>query len=197
MGGRPADWVVCKPSRSDEVIPPEEQLRTAREVQAHFDSMAPKRPQKPNRSEASTAADDSPPDAIHPIHDPPELEKLQTLRTESHVSSLLSLFVPSVPRGTSMFFVIRLDPSLKSVSFFLQTILADGRVYSMEEFVETDYYKRLNSIDKNHFTARKTKLNKLLVHIIPKFFLLFGILSLLPPVCVRVCMHLCRRGRDT
>ncbi|XP_031480855.1 uncharacterized protein LOC116250970 [Nymphaea colorata] len=117
MGGRPADWVVCKPSRSDEVIPPEEQLRTAKEVQAHFDSMAPKRPQKPNRSEASTTADDSPPDAIHPIHDPPELEKLQTLRTESH------------------------------------TILADGRVYSMEEFVETDYYKRLNSIDKNHFTT--------------------------------------------
>ncbi|CAN6449738.1 unnamed protein product [Victoria cruziana] len=117
MGSRPADRVVCKPSRSDEVLPPEEQLRAAREVQTHFDSIAPKRPQKPNRSEPSETTDESPPSADSPLHDPPELEKLQMLRKESH------------------------------------TIFAEGRAYSMEEFVETDYYRKLNSIDKKHFTT--------------------------------------------
>ncbi|XP_042508783.1 uncharacterized protein LOC122084538 [Macadamia integrifolia] len=50
------EWVVRKPSRSDEVVEAEEQLRIASKIKDHFDSMAPKRPIKPNRSEPDSSS---------------------------------------------------------------------------------------------------------------------------------------------
>nr|KYP52434.1 hypothetical protein KK1_025739 [Cajanus cajan] len=69
-----------KPSRSDEVLDGEEQLRIANQIRAQFDALEPKRPTKPNRSE---------PDAVaqHPavsVIDIPELHKFQSLQSTSH-----------------------------------------------------------------------------------------------------------------
>lgn len=76
-------WTVTKPSRSDEVLDADEQVRIANRVRAQIDSMAPKRPTKPNRSE---------PDSIAPTNDQsaangniPELDKLRSLQSQSHV----------------------------------------------------------------------------------------------------------------
>ena len=70
---------VIKPSRSDEVVDPEEQLRITHEIKTRFESMAPKRPIKPNRSEPD-------PDAYlaYQTHsDPiPELQKLISFKSD-------------------------------------------------------------------------------------------------------------------
>ncbi|PRQ48102.1 hypothetical protein RchiOBHm_Chr2g0106961 [Rosa chinensis] len=106
-------WTVAKPSRSDDVLDADEQLRIATQIKAQFDSAAPKRPMKPNRSEP-----DSPAPALS-IVDPtniPELHKLRTLQSQSHVRI-----------------------SDEGASIVVQ-----------DEFVDTQYYKELNSIDKQH-----------------------------------------------
>ncbi|CAO2828218.1 unnamed protein product [Amaranthus hypochondriacus] len=108
---------VIKPSRSDEVVDPEEQLRITHEIKTRFESMAPKRPIKPNRSEPD-------PDAslAHQTHsDPiPELQKLISFKSDHNQVGL----------GT-----------------------ATGELVVQEEFVETQYYKQLVSIDKQHHTT--------------------------------------------
>ncbi|XP_050376110.1 uncharacterized protein LOC126793586 [Argentina anserina] len=106
-------WTVTKPSRSDQVLDADEQLRIANQIKAQFDSAAPKRPIKPNRSEP-----DSPTPALSVVDQPdiPELHKLRTLQSQSHV------------------------------------IISDEQANTMvqDEFVDTQYYKELNSIDKQH-----------------------------------------------
>ncbi|KAF8012399.1 hypothetical protein BT93_I0526 [Corymbia citriodora subsp. variegata] len=107
---------VTKPSRSDEVPDEEEQLKIANQVRAQFDSVAPKRPLKPNRSEpdSSSSTVDSSGSFDHAI---PELDKLRSLQSQS-------------PEG------------LLSAG--------SGSVDVQDEFVETQYYKELESIDKQH-----------------------------------------------
>ncbi|KAF8410133.1 hypothetical protein HHK36_002655 [Tetracentron sinense] len=84
MGGQ---WVVSKPSRSDEVLEADQQLRIADQIRAHFDSMAPKRPIKPNRSEIdSTVA----PTQVSSFDDEeeediPEVNTFRSLQSQSHV----------------------------------------------------------------------------------------------------------------
>ncbi|KAK9228356.1 hypothetical protein WN944_021306 [Citrus x changshan-huyou] len=111
-------WTVTKPSRSDEVLDAVEQVRIANQVRAQIDSMAPKRPTKPNRSE---------PDSIAPTNDQsaangniPELDKLRSLQSQSHVGVIYSAEVNNT---------------------------------AQDEFVETQYYKQLVSIDKDHHTT--------------------------------------------
>nr|GLL39016.1 uncharacterized protein LOC109189085 isoform X1 [Ipomoea trifida] len=69
--------VVSKPSRSDEILDPDQQLQIADQVRAQFDALAPKRPAKPNRSE---------PDSTLPMPAGdiaiPELDKLQSLQSQ-------------------------------------------------------------------------------------------------------------------
>lgn len=74
--------VVTKPSRSDEVLDADEQIKIANEVRAHFDSLAPKRHTKPNRSEQDMA------DSAMPLlrHDMPEHDRLLSLQSQSYVS---------------------------------------------------------------------------------------------------------------
>jgi len=74
---------TTKPSRSDEVLDAEEQLRIAYEIRAHFDALQPGRPVKPNRSEPG-----SPHAVNHSLsnNDIPELHKFQSLQSSSHVS---------------------------------------------------------------------------------------------------------------
>ncbi|KAL6841457.1 hypothetical protein ACP4OV_028600 [Aristida adscensionis] len=68
-----------RPARSDPHLPPDEAARVEAEVRGYFDSVAPRRPAKPPRSDpseedaAAAAATDAGSD------DPPELRKLRDL----------------------------------------------------------------------------------------------------------------------
>ncbi|KAJ4834597.1 hypothetical protein Tsubulata_024469 [Turnera subulata] len=114
MVGQPT---ATKPSRSDEVLDENQQLQIASQIRAQFDSLAPKRPTKPNRSEPAettipntSAVSDSDQNHI------PELDKLRSLRSQS-------------------------PPVLFSDK---------GTNVERDEFVETQYYKELDSVDKQH-----------------------------------------------
>jgi len=78
--------VVMKPSRSDEVLDPHHQLLIADQIRSRFESLNPKRPTKPDRSDP----DSSLPPA--PEHDGaiPEFDKLQSLRSQAQ---------PAIPNG--------------------------------------------------------------------------------------------------
>ncbi|XP_015065151.1 uncharacterized protein LOC107010383 isoform X3 [Solanum pennellii] len=104
---------VVKPSRSDEVLDEDEQLRIANQVKALFDAQAPKRLAKPNRSEPDSVIPNSPLEDF-PI---PELDNLRSLQSQGG-------------------------------SFFPETNCSE-----QDEFVETQYYNELVSIDKQHHTT--------------------------------------------
>ncbi|XP_021831639.1 uncharacterized protein LOC110771617 [Prunus avium] len=110
---------ATKPSRSDEVLEADEQIKIANQIRAQFDSSAPKRPIKPNRSEpdASSSSTANPVDySIDDQPNIPELDKFRSLQSQSPV--ILSS--------------------------------AEGATTVQDEFVDTEYYKELNSIDKQH-----------------------------------------------
>ncbi|PQQ14624.1 uncharacterized protein Pyn_32563 [Prunus yedoensis var. nudiflora] len=111
---------ATKPSRSDEVLEADEQLKIANQIRARFDSAAPKRPIKPNRSEPDSSSSSSTPNPVdNSIVDQPnipELDKFRSLQSQSPV--ILSS--------------------------------ADGATTVQDEFVDTEYYKELNSIDKQY-----------------------------------------------
>lgn len=89
-----ATTTTTKPSRSDEVLDACEQQRIADQIRARFDSLAPKRPIKPRRSEPDPDASESDPT---PIDDIPEHLKFQSLQSQSHVSvHHLPLFLSSI-----------------------------------------------------------------------------------------------------
>ncbi|XP_027361963.1 uncharacterized protein LOC113869708 [Abrus precatorius] len=110
-------WTATKPSRSDEVLDAEEQVRIANHVRAHFDALEPKRSIKPNRSEPDPLAQ-NPVDPAISLHDIPELHKFQSLQSRSH-----------------------------------DVLSSEGFVDTQDEFVETQYYKELASVDKQHHTT--------------------------------------------
>ncbi|KAK8673951.1 hypothetical protein V6N13_112260 [Hibiscus sabdariffa] len=108
-------WTATKPSRSDEVLDADQQQQITDQVRAQFDSMVPKRPTKPNRSEpdlASATSANLPSGVDQTI---PELHKLRSLQSQSHVK---------IPEG--------------------------GITVEQDEFVETEYYREMNSIGKEH-----------------------------------------------
>ncbi|KAG6767021.1 hypothetical protein POTOM_028200 [Populus tomentosa] len=111
-------WTMTKPSRSDEVLDANQQLQIANQIRAQFDSMVPKRPSKPSRSESDNTA--TPTSSLANIEQDniPELDKLRSLRSQS--------------------------PVLFS---------AEGANMVQDEFVETQYYTELDSIDKQHHTT--------------------------------------------
>ncbi|XP_057815199.1 uncharacterized protein LOC131028847 isoform X1 [Cryptomeria japonica] len=74
-------FAVEKPSRSDEMIDVQQQMRIAAEVQYQFDAMAPKRHRKPDRSERSDEADGHVEDPYDEDQIIPELIKFQELRS--------------------------------------------------------------------------------------------------------------------
>ncbi|KAF3334101.1 hypothetical protein FCM35_KLT20705 [Carex littledalei] len=69
-----------RPDRSDQSLPPEEAARIEAEVRDYFETVAPKRPSKPPRSDPSDAHSysigSSDPDSI------PELDKLRRLESD-------------------------------------------------------------------------------------------------------------------
>ncbi|TYI50364.1 hypothetical protein E1A91_D12G097100v1 [Gossypium mustelinum] len=108
-------WTATKPSRSDEVLDSDQQQRITNQVRAQFDSMVPKRPTKPNRSEPDLTSSNPPSDVDQNI---PELDKLRSLQSQSQAK-----------------------------------ISEGGATVEQEEFVETQYYREMNSIDKQHHTT--------------------------------------------
>ncbi|KAI4327396.1 hypothetical protein L6164_019865 [Bauhinia variegata] len=108
---------ATKPSRSDEVLDADEQQRIADQIRAQFNSLAPKRPIKPDRSDPD-ASTSNPVGSIIDAQNIPELDKFQSLQSQS--DAILSA-------GSS-----------KDVQ---------------DEFVETQYYEQLTSIDKHHHTT--------------------------------------------
>lgn len=76
-------WTVTKPSRSDEVLDADQQLKIADQIRAYFDSSDPKRPQKPNRSEPDVFTPNPLQSTVN--QDIPELEKLRSLQSQSQV----------------------------------------------------------------------------------------------------------------
>ncbi|GAB2282659.1 hypothetical protein Dimus_017196 [Dionaea muscipula] len=119
------DLTVTKPSRSDEILDPEQQLRIADQIRALFESTAPKRPTKPNRSEPDDAA--------------PPLPLSQT----PYTSAADSRSIPELEK-------------LKSLESKSQLVLPGengGLVEEEDEYNETEYYKELLSVDKQHHTT--------------------------------------------
>jgi hypothetical protein len=80
-------WTVTKPSRSDEVLDADQQLKIANEIRAQFESMAPKRPVKPNRSESDSSTP-TPVESIPLDQNIPELDKFRALQSKSHVCNM-------------------------------------------------------------------------------------------------------------
>ncbi|XP_027076659.1 uncharacterized protein [Coffea arabica] len=85
MVGQPT---VTKPSRSDEVVDADQQQQITNQVRAHFESLAPNRPTKPNRSESDSTS--TPPITSY-VPDQhgfavPELDKLISLQSQSHAT---------------------------------------------------------------------------------------------------------------
>lgn len=80
------EMTASKPSRSDEVLDSEEQVKIANQIRAQFDSMAPKRPSKPNRSEPDIPFSPNPVDPSTDLTIP-ELHKLRSLQSQSQVST--------------------------------------------------------------------------------------------------------------
>lgn len=83
-------YTVTKPSRSDEVLDVDQQLRIANEIKAQFESIAPKRPVKPNRSDPDSSTS-TPVDSTAVDQNIPELNKFQALQSQSHVCHMLHL----------------------------------------------------------------------------------------------------------
>ncbi|CAD6333649.1 unnamed protein product [Miscanthus lutarioriparius] len=73
---------TTRPARSDPHLPPEEAARVEADVRGYFDSVAPRRPAKPPRSDPSvdTCAEPAAVDAGD--HDLPELRKLRDLEAK-------------------------------------------------------------------------------------------------------------------
>ncbi|KAK3138613.1 hypothetical protein QOZ80_5AG0371090 [Eleusine coracana subsp. coracana] len=71
---------TTRPARSDPHLPPEEAARVEAEVRGYFDSVAPRRPAKPPRSDPSE--DVAAAEAGDGDSDLPELRKLQVLAAE-------------------------------------------------------------------------------------------------------------------
>ncbi|KAK3004712.1 hypothetical protein RJ639_018920, partial [Escallonia herrerae] len=109
--------IVTKPNRSDKVLDPDHQLQIASQVRAHFDSLSPKRPIKPNRS------DNSDHNSPHPNFDAsiavplPEFDKFLSLQSQSQA-----------------------------------VIPGANNAVEPDEYVQTQYYQQLDSIDKQHHT---------------------------------------------
>lgn len=80
--------VITKPSRSDEILNEDQRLEITNKVRAQFESLAPKRPFKPNRSESDSTTALPPATSYAPDQNDyvaPELDKLRSLQTRSQV----------------------------------------------------------------------------------------------------------------
>lgn len=136
---------ATKPSRSDDVLDADEQERIANQIRAQFDSLTPKRPVKPNRSEPDPDASTPFDHFVASSQDIPEHLRLRSLQSQSHVcNDLFFLFFSFL--NFSLIALELIDSQA--------VISEEGPRDVQDEFVETQYYKELTSIDKQHHTVR-------------------------------------------
>jgi len=134
---------TMKPSRSDEISDPEQQIKNANQIRADFDSLAPKRPTKPTRSEPGFPGSFS---ASDKITDHPEADKFQSLQSQTHVRLSLKLALFSSHKPTSF---VKFE-----ILVFQGKVLGEGDSSAVQdEFLETEYYSNLTAIDKQHHTV--------------------------------------------
>ncbi|KAH9310702.1 hypothetical protein KI387_025737, partial [Taxus chinensis] len=72
---------VQKPSRSDELLDAQHQIKIAAQVKSQFEALAPKRHRKPDRSEVSEETGDHVEDSCDREEIIPELKKFEELRS--------------------------------------------------------------------------------------------------------------------
>ncbi|GJN08351.1 hypothetical protein PR202_ga26262 [Eleusine coracana subsp. coracana] len=144
--------MAARPDRSDARLSPEAEAAREAEVRGYFDGAAPKRHTKPSRSDHSAVYAD----ALVPDNSHPELDKFQELEAQTEVS----LSHPSPHRSPARLCFIQMPGQRASeqlvcdvpvvVSF--QKLVYEGGKTS-EEFVETEYYKDLGCVGKQHHTV--------------------------------------------
>lgn len=83
---------TTRPARSDQHLPPEEAARVEAEVRGYFDSIAPRRPAKPPRSDPSNAGVGGAEVVSAAGGDLPELRKLHGLEAKPQVDALCVVF---------------------------------------------------------------------------------------------------------
>jgi hypothetical protein len=137
---------TTKPARSDPHLPPEEAARVEAGVRGYFDSVAPRRPAKPPRSDPSEGAAA---EAGAGDGDLPELRKLQDIAADPQVSALLTRLL-GVFGGWNCSIDVSVAPWCR-----VQKLVLDGAgdLDGGEEYIETRYYDGLNCIDKQHHTV--------------------------------------------
>jgi hypothetical protein len=79
---------TTRPARSDPHLPHEEAARVEAEVRGYFDSVAPRRPAKPPRSDPSEDAQAEPAAVDAGDHDLPELRRLRDLEAKPQIRAL-------------------------------------------------------------------------------------------------------------
>ncbi|KAF8683632.1 hypothetical protein HU200_044555 [Digitaria exilis] len=125
------------PNRSDAHLSPEDEAAREAEVREYFDDAAPKRHAKPSRSEHSAVYAD----ALVPDDSHPELDKFQDL--EAHTE----------PEQQAADAYVVVDGC-----FFQRLVYERSKVE--EEFVETEYYKDLGGVGKQHHTVSFIKMDR-------------------------------------
>ncbi|CAA6669443.1 unnamed protein product [Spirodela intermedia] len=130
---------TLRPDRSDSHLSPEEEARIAEEARAYFDGVTPKRHTKPQRSEYSTQYADT----LGPSEG-------------GHIQSSTG---STTWRPTRSFLFCRLSllkncqPILDLVFIFSEQKLICQGTEPAEEYAETEYYKDLNCVGKQHHTT--------------------------------------------
>ncbi|KAF5738234.1 hypothetical protein HS088_TW13G01130 [Tripterygium wilfordii] len=135
-------WTLTKPSRSDEVLDPDQQLKLANQVRAQFESLAPKRPTKPSRSESDSAPSKTSADLSSLDHAIPELDKLLSLQNQS----LVVFAVEGYDSVQDEFVETRYYQELKSID-------------QQHHTIGTGFIRMVGDEDKNRFAIQFREVN--------------------------------------
>ncbi|MQM00208.1 hypothetical protein Taro_032946 [Colocasia esculenta] len=141
--------MALHPDRSDAHLPPEEAARVARETREYFEGIAPRRHTKPYRSEYSDQYSDAIPVSEQAAI--PELGRLRDLEGYQEVINIPGWSRP-IRCGSGVFVS---DSASFGVAFglFGDVKLVSEGSEPADEYVETEYYKDLNCVDKLHHTT--------------------------------------------
>lgn len=132
-----------RPNRSDVHLPEEEAAKIEEATRDYFDGVAPKRHTKPQRSDYSEIYDDAFTDEQDNSKEIPELAEFRRLENDSQVKKQKNLQNYLSYYG---FPIVTYPVAL------LQKLVHKGNQVA-EEFVETEYYKDLGCVDKQHHTV--------------------------------------------
>lgn len=131
-----------RPNRSDVHLPEEEAAKIEEAIRDYFDGVAPKRHTKPQRSDYSETYADAFTDEQDNSKEIPELAEFQRLENDSQVKKKKNFKITFLTMDSIVTYPVAL----------LQKLVHKGNQVA-EEFVETEYYKDLGCVDKQHHTV--------------------------------------------